>query len=109
MLQLLISAPQLGTKPQWGKTAQPRPCTGTRNELSSLWQVFSAVLPSCDQILAWCEGSSGAELPGEGQSLHCEQLSWLKLLKTVGSHEGVPCLCCGEGKILLQVVVKGLR
>lgn len=39
-----------------GGTAQPRPCTGTRNEQSSLWQVFSAVLPSCDQMLACCEG-----------------------------------------------------
>lgn len=44
---------------------------------------------------------SGAELPGEGQSLHYEQLSWLQLLQTVGKHEGVPCLCCGEGKIAL--------
>lgn len=41
--------------PEW-ETAQPRPCRGTRNKLSSLWQVFSAVSPSCDQMLAGCEG-----------------------------------------------------
>lgn len=62
MLELLISVPQLGTKPQRDETTHPEPyraSTGARNELSSSCQVFSTVLTSCDQMLACDEGRAG--------------------------------------------------
>lgn len=38
---------------------------------------FQCCFPSCDQMLACREGTFWSRAAWEGQSLHCEQLSWL--------------------------------